>query len=190
MPTYQELLARIAKAFERHQIPYMIIGGLAVLRYGRPRLTDDIDITLGVDATSLPVVERASSEVPLHSRVKDVSAFVKQTNVLPLIERSTGIKVDCIFSFTSYERQAIERADGVSIGGMLIRYAALEDLVIHKLVANRPVDVEDVTDMLARSGDRVDRTYLRDWLEQFSSVVHRDLWNQFEAIEREGRKNR
>jgi predicted nucleotidyltransferase len=188
MPTYQELLARIAKAFDHHRIPYMVIGGQAVIRYGRPRLTDDIDITLGVDVTSLPTVQQAASEIPLHARVNDVEGMVKQTNVLPLIERSTGIKVDCIFSFTPYERQAIERGEEVAVGGTRVRYAALEDVIIHKLVANRPVDVEDVVAIIVRSGDRIDRAYLQSWLRQFSSVVDRDLWKQFEALEGTGRK--
>ncbi len=114
--------------------------------------------------------------------------MVEQTNVLALIERSTGIKVDCIFSFTPYERQAIERAEVVTEGGARVRYAAPEDLIIHKLVANRPVDIEDVTAILARSGDRMDRDYLRNWLQQFASVLDRDLWKQFEALEGTRRK--
>lgn len=45
----EELIARIARSLDNEKVPYMIIGGQAVLLYGRPRLTRDIDITLGVD---------------------------------------------------------------------------------------------------------------------------------------------
>ena len=37
----------------------MLIGGQAVLLHGRPRLTEDIDIALGVDPSHLPVVREA-----------------------------------------------------------------------------------------------------------------------------------
>jgi hypothetical protein len=46
---FTELLERLAHAFDEARLPYMIIGGQAVLLYGEPRLTRDIDITLGVD---------------------------------------------------------------------------------------------------------------------------------------------
>ncbi len=39
------VLERIATALDAHRIPYMVIGGQAVLRYGEPRQTKDIDIT-------------------------------------------------------------------------------------------------------------------------------------------------
>jgi hypothetical protein len=40
---FEELLARLGSALDKHSIPYMIIGGQAVLLYGEPRLTRDID---------------------------------------------------------------------------------------------------------------------------------------------------
>lgn len=43
----KELLKKIASELATEKIPYMIIGGQALLIYGEPRLTKDIDITLG-----------------------------------------------------------------------------------------------------------------------------------------------
>lgn len=39
-----KLIRRIAEALDQAKIPYMIIGGQAVLLYGRPRLTRDEDV--------------------------------------------------------------------------------------------------------------------------------------------------
>ncbi len=50
------LLVDIAKALDELGLPYMIIGGQAVLIYGEPRLTRDIDITLGLTPDALPQV--------------------------------------------------------------------------------------------------------------------------------------
>jgi hypothetical protein len=41
---FQDLLKRVAGELSRNAIPYMVIGGQAVLLYGEPRLTKDIDI--------------------------------------------------------------------------------------------------------------------------------------------------
>jgi len=39
----EKFIKRTAQCLDRQKIPYMIIGGQAVLLYGRPRLTRDID---------------------------------------------------------------------------------------------------------------------------------------------------
>jgi hypothetical protein len=50
---FENLLERIAQSLKNNGIPYMVIGGQAVLLYGEPRLTKVIDITLGADLTRL-----------------------------------------------------------------------------------------------------------------------------------------
>ncbi len=59
---FQNLLARLGRALERARIPYMVIGGQAVLLHGEPRLTRDIDVTLGVDSGALARVRFAAAE--------------------------------------------------------------------------------------------------------------------------------
>jgi hypothetical protein len=44
----EKLIRKVAERLDADKIPYMVIGGQAVLAYGRPRLTRDIDITLGI----------------------------------------------------------------------------------------------------------------------------------------------
>ena len=46
---FESLIEKIARMLDEAGVRYMIIGGQAVLFYGEPRLTRDIDITL--DAT-------------------------------------------------------------------------------------------------------------------------------------------
>jgi hypothetical protein len=45
---FEKLLSKIGRCLDKHSLPYMIIGGQAVLLYREPRLTRDIDITLEV----------------------------------------------------------------------------------------------------------------------------------------------
>ena len=53
---FEKILKRIAEVFEKSRIEYMIIGGQAVLIYGEPRLTRDIDVTLGIGVDRLPEI--------------------------------------------------------------------------------------------------------------------------------------
>jgi hypothetical protein len=171
---FEQLLARLAQALDRAKLAYMVIGGQAVQLYGEPRLTRDIDITLAADADGLPVVSRLCAETGLKPLVADPAAFVKETMVLPALDEPSGIRVDFIFSRSPYERQAIERSRSVQLAGAGVRFAAVEDVVVHKLVAGRPRDIEDVRGILAKNPG-LDRDYTERWLADFDRALARDL---------------
>ena len=88
----------------------MIIGGQAVLLYGEPRLTRDIDVTLGVDVNQLATLTALVSDLSLVPLVNPDS-FTRDTMVLPCQDTATGIRIDFIFSHSPYEQQAIARAN-------------------------------------------------------------------------------
>ena len=49
MTDLETTLLRIAKVFSVNGIPYMLIGGYSMTLHGCPRMTEDLDVTLGVD---------------------------------------------------------------------------------------------------------------------------------------------
>jgi predicted nucleotidyltransferase len=163
---FEKLLSKIGRCLEARGLSYMIVGGQAVLLYGEPRLTKDIDITLGVNIDRLDRVLSAAQELSLKPLPDDIESFVKETMVLPTADEATGIRVDFIFSYTPYETSAIGRARGVMILGQTVNFAAPEDLVIHKIFAGRPRDLEDVRMVLVKNPD-IDVSYIREWLTEF-----------------------
>lgn len=161
-----ELLEKLARALDAHNIPYMVIGGQAVLLYGEPRLTQDIDITLGVTPderfADVMAAVREAGCTPLSN---DPAAFAAATMVLPCAS-DAGIRADIIFSFRPYEQHAIARACPIQVGQTGVRYVRVEDLVVHKIFAGRPRDLEDVRLILLRNPD-IDMSYVREWLTRF-----------------------
>src|SRR3990172_9425569 len=116
MRAFETLLAKISKALEQEGVPYMVIGGQAVLIYGEPRFTRDIDITLGVDTDHAARIFKIARELSLERRENATEEFVKRNALLTVEDRETKIVVDFIFSFLPYERQAIQLANPVHIG--------------------------------------------------------------------------
>jgi hypothetical protein len=139
----EELLCRIAAALDQSALPYMIIGGQAVLLYGEPRLTKDIDITLGAGLERLPDILAAAHAAQLTLLVEP-EVFTRQTMVLPCTDPPSGMRVDFILSSSPFAQLAISRARRVKMGDAELRYVSLEDLIIHKLIAGRARDLEDV----------------------------------------------
>jgi predicted nucleotidyltransferase len=179
---FENLISRIAAELNRAGIPYMIIGGQAVLLHGLPRMTKDIDITLGVDTQDLDKVVKAVAAIGLDIIPDHFEAFVEKTFVLPAQDKKSGIRVDFIFSFIPYERQAIERAKPVLLKGELVMFASAEDLIIHKCFAGRPRDLEDVRLIVIKNPD-IDRAYVRQWLKALETLPERSgLSRAFEGL--------
>ena len=179
---FEEILARTAKALDNGNIPYMIIGGQAVLLYGEPRITRDIDITLGIDTSRLGELLEIAEKNNLKTLPENIEEFVKETMVLPTQEESTGIRVDFIFSFSPYERDALKRARGVSIEKYPVRFASAEDVIIHKLFAGRPRDIEDTKNILLKNPS-LDTAYIQKWLQDFDqNLPEKSLLRDFQDI--------
>lgn len=181
---FERLLKKVAFQLRKASIPYMVIGGQAVLLYGEPRLTRDIDITMGIGVDGLDRVKRIISIIGVKSLVQKEKEFVEQNMVLPTIDKKSGIRVDFIFSFSPYERQAIERAKDIKLGRSTVRFASLEDVVIHKVIAGRARDLEDVKSILLKNPD-YDLPYIEKWLKQFDKSLRGKLLRVFRTIEKE-----
>ena len=176
-------MARLARALDTADLPYIIIGGQAVLVYGEPRLTRDVDVTLGSDPARLGDVLGVCAGLGLVPLI-DPAPFVAETLVLPCEDPATGLRVDFIFSYEGYERAAVARAATRRLGGTDVRFASAEDLVVLKVVAGRPRDLEDVAGVLARQ-PTLDAGYVRGWLAAFEEAVERPLVEVFEQALRE-----
>jgi predicted nucleotidyltransferase len=162
----QKLIQSIAGLLDKYNVSYMVIGGQAVLVYGEPRLTKDIDIVLGADLTQLNILKEICDELNLKLIEPFNEEKIKQTMVYPVIDNGSGLRVDFIFSFTEFEKNAISRAVNIEVGRKKIKYSAIEDLIIFKIFSGRPVDLEDVKNIILKNpGYNIN--YVVDWLKKF-----------------------
>lgn len=180
---FELLLEKIARTLDKARIPYMVIGGQAVLLHGEPRLTRDIDITLGITPEQLDRVLSVLDETGLRA-LADPEDFTRRTMVLPCQDPDTDIRVDFLFAFSPYEMQAMEHARPVQMGPTRVRFATPEDLIIHKLVAGRPRDLEDARSVLLKNRG-LDTRYIRRWLKEFSTALKQPLLRRFNALFKE-----
>jgi len=176
------LLKKISLLFIANELPYMIIGGQAVLYYGNPRLTQDIDITLGFDNSIRKKIIEFFEMNNFKILPKNPDEFILETNVLPVQDIPTKIRVDLIFSFSEYEKIAVNRAIDVIIERVPVKFAAIEDLIIHKLFAGRPRDIEDIEIVIKKNKSKIDVKYIENWLPQFLEIPGKEnliaLFNQ------------
>ncbi|MGH9414944.1 MAG: nucleotidyl transferase AbiEii/AbiGii toxin family protein [Terriglobales bacterium] len=179
----KDLLATLARALDGSQIPYCVIGGQAVLIHGEPRFTRDIDLTLAIATDRLPEILAIAAAHGWRVLPADPAAFVAQHLVLPCEDPATGIRLDMIFGLTPFEQRATERSQPVAVAGTPVRFATPEDLIIHKLVAGRPRDIEDAASIV-RKHPGLDWDYTLHWLEQFDRDLGTTAVNTLQALRR------
>ena len=179
----EKLLHKIAAALDKEKIPYIVIGGQAVLLYGNPRLTRDIDITLGIDTDQFSVIEGICRRFKLKILSQNPEDFARQTKVLPAEDARSKMRVDFILSFSSYEKQAISRSKKVLVDHYPVSFVSLDDIIIHKMLAGRAIDEEDVKNLLIKNKAKLNLRYIRKWLKEFGSLdQYKTLGQKFSEL--------
>jgi hypothetical protein len=171
----------LALGLEQASLPYMIFGGQAVLQYGEPRFTRDIDITLGLGPDQAKPVLRLIDRLGLKILVDNVEEFLNQTFVLPALDPESHIRIDFVFSLTEFERQAVKRSNVVILDDVKIRFVSLEDLIILKIFAGRPRDLEDVKNVIKKN-PRFDRSFVENCLQDYDSELDMHCLQSFRNI--------
>lgn len=184
----KELLKNLAKGLKEKKIDYMIIGGQAVLIYGEPRLTKDIDITIDIGIEGYEKIKDIIERLNLKIIPKNPYEFLKDTMVLPVIDEKTGLRIDFIFSFSEYEKQAMKRVNKVKIDDEYINYASIEDLIIHKMISGRERDLEDIKIIMLKNKN-IDEKYILKYLKEFEKITNEKLVYKFRNIKKKGVKN-
>ncbi len=147
---------------------FAVIGAVARNAWAPPRATTDVDVTIAASAAVLEAAERAlvaaGYSCTRRNRVDPDDALPD----LMIFRASKGAlrQVDLLVAKTEFEQEALRRAVPLEIAGRRVPVATLEDLLIYKLIADRPRDREDVAVMLRtqrRAGTRVDWEYVERW---------------------------
>jgi hypothetical protein len=172
-PASVEVLATLARVLRPRKIRWYVFGAQAAIFYGSPRLTMDVDVTIAVPPERVrPLVETLLS-AGFASRAEDIEAFFARSRVIPLVHVRTKMPLDLVVARDSLEATFLDRAKVVDLGGVKVPMITAEDLVIAKLFAARPRDLEDVRAVLGALGSALDLHYVRVMLGQLDEAEDR-----------------
>ncbi len=150
---------------------FCFIGGLAVQRWGQPRMTADVDLTIitGFGAEE-PYVDAMLAA--FRGRLPDTREFALQHRTL-LLTASNGIQIDVALGAMPFEEHSVARASAFHIGdGSSLTTCSAEDLVVHKAFAGRDKDWLDVASIIVRQGEGLDQALI--WIELLPLLELRD----------------
>lgn len=140
-PPDPDPLLVFVEPLERSGIPYMVTGSVAVLFYGEPRLTHDVDLVLHLKAAGIEAFLGLFPEERFYrppAEVLRVELSRKNRAHFNLIEHRSGLKADCypfvgdpLEAWGLQNRRRIELPGGPSLWLAPPEYVILRKLQFH-----------------------------------------------------------
>ena len=180
-PAAVELLAALAPVMARWGRWY-VFGAQAVVVHGVPRLSADVDVTLELTPDA---PERFASEMHAAGYVLRVDdpEFVRRTRVMPFVHEGSGMPLDVVLAGSGLEEEFLERAVSIRIGDTEVPVIEMADLIIAKVLAGRPKDLEDATALWRLHHARIDADRILRTLRLLEEALSQgDLVSSFDAI--------
>lgn len=169
----RHLLIKIAQILEDLGILYFITGGMAVLAWGRPRFTADIDILVELEGKNVNHLEKALLSLGEAGYVdRDaIEEALSREGEFNFIDGITGVKVDFwILKKSSFDVLRMKRKVEQNILGQRVYFISPEDLILNKLdwyqASQSSRHLEDAESVLKISGDMLDFEYLKQWAKK------------------------
>jgi hypothetical protein len=140
------------RAFARHDVAYVTIGGMAVQAYGGQRLTQDLDVVVAASSENFARLARALVDLdarilgPQGQRSRSVpgAALLASGEQWHLITAHGPLDVVTLPAHLGSFAALRDRAHEIPLGDVTVPIAHRDDLITLKRAAGRPQDLADV----------------------------------------------
>ena len=141
-------LQRVFASFQKNDVRYLVIGGIAAVLYGVPRATFDLDVLIEPSLENVKRLLQAMSEAGLGTAslasadevlAKEITIFTDRIR-LDVQTSTPGI----VFA------EAWQRRVTMNYKGQVLEVVSLADLIASKRASGRDVDLEDVRILISR----------------------------------------
>ena len=164
---------QVLQTLEKNHIPYMIVGSVASMVYGEPRMTHDMDLVVDLLPQHAKKIEILFPIEDFYCPPEEViQSETVHRGQFNLIHQKSGIKIDLMVRKNSAHaieefsrKRKIEIIDGFSA-----YLATPEDIIIKKLLFYKEGQSEkhlkDIRGILAET--TLDEAYLKRWIKDLN----------------------
>ncbi|PKL38852.1 MAG: hypothetical protein CVV44_08260 [Spirochaetae bacterium HGW-Spirochaetae-1] len=133
----------IFDALEKEGVEYILIGGFAVVLYGLPRVTQDIDIFLKPSYDNIEKLKKVLSSLFDDDSIEEISADMLENYPVVRYGSPDGFNIDIIIRIGDMFKYSDIRFNIKNIEGHTVKIATVESLYRMKKDTVRPVDKSD-----------------------------------------------
>ncbi len=154
---------QLSRQLRSSDIPHAFGGAIAYGLYGIPRGTNDWDINVFLPEVEAKRVFDALRPIGVEV-TEDAYAHVAKTGQVRL--SWSGKKVDLFFAYAAFHEVVRERTRDATFEGESIFVLSGEDIIVFKVIFNRPHDWRDIQRIFQRMGPDIDLAYVTKWLSE------------------------
>lgn len=178
-----DLMQRVADFCETQAIPYRVVGSMASIAYGEPRLTIDIDIVAEFKLQDLAALAAAFPFPEYYLSEDAAREAILQRRQFNIIHPSSGLKVDLFVPpATEYARTEAQRIRRITNPGKYSAwFGSPEDILLNKLIYYQLSDgvsekhLRDIAGMMKLLREKLDRDYVAEWAEKLGVTAEWEL---------------
>ncbi len=149
-------------------VPFLVIGGLAVAAVGEPRLTADIDVIAFVPMDAAERLIPSSAAAGFAAAEDEVGRLHATGTLRFQLDR---FQLDIIVASLPFEERARRRAVSMRLFDRDVPMPTAEDLLLFKVISGREKDVLDAVGIVRRHGRRLDLAYVHAGVDEVCDLA-------------------
>jgi len=164
-----EVLKDVTNKLDSINVNYMLTGSLAMMYYGVPRMTRDLDVVIELKDSDIDTMVSVFTE-SYYIDNEMIRQSVRSQSMFNVIHTEYVLKVDFIIKKRDeYREHEFSRRKLVFIDGVRVYVVSKEDLILSKLVWLKEGDSEvQVQDIRLLCQGEYDTVYVDTWSRALS----------------------
>lgn len=155
---------KVVDAIEEQGLDYAIFGGLALQAWKRLRSTLDVDAMVIIKEENINSLMNTILKKGLELDKENPRVNLGEITLLRFIypdkESLVDIKVDIAVAEGSFPEQVMQNRIKLNVFGRDMWFVGCEDLILLKLLSNRPIDNADAKELIRINSKTINKDYL------------------------------
>ena len=160
MRKIEEILKLVCNFMSENHIEYVIVGGMAVLFYGNPRTTLDVDYVVQLSDKDIPVLVKFLQDNGFFADEYDMRAALEDKSHCTVEDKETMFRLDIKGVYNEMDERVLRNKKRTELDNIIIYIASPEDTIANKLLFSREQDLKDALGIYIRQQDNLDMEYL------------------------------
>lgn len=162
MRKVEDILKLVCGFLNKNKIEYVIVGGLAVIFYGNPRTTMDIDYVIQLADREIPMLVKFLQENNFFADADNMRAAIKEKSHCTVEDKETMFRLDIKGVYDEMDARVLRNKRKFELENVIIYIASPEDTIANKLLFAREHDIKDALGIYVRQYDNLDMKYLEE----------------------------
>ena len=192
-PSVVTVLSVVTSYLNEVGLQYAVVGGIAVLVYGYPRVTQDIDLIVNQEVLDVPGFCNYLRRQQFLADERDLQSAFREKSHATIFHQTLSLRLDIKGVYSAADRDTIDTAVPMRLSAVTFRVNTPENLICHKLQYGSARDLEDALAVYARMKPRIRGKELRrvarlvgveEALEELVNIASKSVRGQQDWVRR------